>query len=175
MASLDPKRYGSWITTEFAARKNEECYEHVYILHHPDEEREACRPLRTGPAYERQRSLGAQFGEVNGWERPNYYGPIDAPEDFDTKARSFRRGAWWQYAEEEAKAVRDSVGLIDATAFTKHILKGPGATNFLNWFTCNKLPKVGRINLTYALTNHGTTRTEYTIVRQAEDLSLIHI
>ena len=38
MASLDPKRYGSWMTTEYAARKNEECYEHVYILHHPDEE-----------------------------------------------------------------------------------------------------------------------------------------
>jgi hypothetical protein len=49
MASLDPKRYGSWMTTEYAARKNEECYSHVYILHHPDEEREACRPLRTAP------------------------------------------------------------------------------------------------------------------------------
>ena len=48
-------------------------------------------------------------------------------------------------------------------------MKGPGATNFLNWFTCNKLPKVGRINLTYALTDHGTTRTEYTIVRKAEN------
>ena len=169
MASLDPKRYGNWMTTEYAARKNEECYEHVYILHHPDEEREACRPLRTGPAYERQKNLGAQFGQVNGWERPNYYGPVGAPEDFDIKSRSFRRGPWWQYAVEEAKAVRNGVGLIDATAFTKHILKGPGATNFLNWFTCNRLPKVGRINLTYALTNHGTTRTEYTIVRNAED------
>ncbi|MDG1168496.1 MAG: FAD-binding oxidoreductase, partial [Sulfitobacter sp.] len=31
MASLDPKRYGDWMTTEFAARKNEEAYEHVYI------------------------------------------------------------------------------------------------------------------------------------------------
>ena len=169
MASLDPKRYGNWMTTEYAARKNEECYEHVYILHHPDEEREACRPLRTGPAYERQKNLGAQFGQVNGWERPNYYGPLGASEDFDIKSRSFRRGPWWQYAVEEAKAVRNGVGLIDATAFTKHILKGPGATNFLNWFTCNRLPKVGRINLTYALTNHGTTRTEYTIVRNAED------
>jgi len=39
----------------------------------------------------------------------------------------------------------------------------------LDWFTCNKLPKVGRINLTYALTGAGTTRTEYTIVRIAED------
>ena len=169
MASLDPKRYGSWMTTEYAARKNEECYEHVYILHHPDEEREACRPLRTAPAYDRQKVLGAQFGCVNGWERPNYYGPLDAADSFDHDARSFRRGGWWQYAKDEAKAVREGVGLIDATAFTKHLLKGPGATQFLDWFTCNKLPKVGRINLTYALTGAGTTRTEYTIVRIAED------
>jgi dimethylglycine dehydrogenase len=49
MASLDPKRYGSWMTTEYAARKNEECYSHVYILHHPDEEREACRPCAPRP------------------------------------------------------------------------------------------------------------------------------
>ncbi|WP_435311365.1 GcvT family protein [Primorskyibacter sedentarius] len=169
MASLDPKRYGSWMTTEYAARKNEEAYEHVYILHHPDEERPACRPLRTAPAYDRQKALGAQFGCVNGWERPNYYGPLDADENFDHDARSFRRGGWWPYAVEEAKAIREGVGLIDATAFTKHVVKGPGATAFLDWFTCNKLPKAGRINLTYALTSAGTTRTEYTIVRLAED------
>ncbi|MGA1233139.1 MAG: GcvT family protein, partial [Lutimaribacter sp.] len=166
MASLDPKRYGSWMTTEYAARKNEECYEHVFILHHPDEEREACRSLRTAPAYDRQAARGAQFGMVNGWERPNYY----APMGFDDHAsRSFRRGGWWQYAVAEARAVRETAGLIDATAFTKHLVRGPGATAFLDGFTCNKLPKVGRINLTYALTQAGTTRTEYTIVRLAEN------
>jgi dimethylglycine dehydrogenase len=165
MASLDPRRYGSWMTTEYAARKNEECYEHVFVLHHPDEEREACRPLRTSPAYDRQAARGAQFGQVNGWERPNYY----APAGFDDHAaRSFRRGGWWQYAVEEAKAIRETAGLIDATAFTKHLVRGPGATAFLDWFTTNKLPAVGRINLTYALTPTGTTRTEYTIVRLAE-------
>ncbi|MEC8195345.1 MAG: FAD-dependent oxidoreductase, partial [Pseudomonadota bacterium] len=170
MASLDPKRYSqNWMTTEFAARKNEECYEHVYILHHPDEERPACRPLRTSPAFDRQKAKGAQFGWVNGWERPNYYGPLDAPSNFDEQSRSFRRGGWWQYAVDEAKAIREGVGLIDATAFTKHVVKGPGATQFLDWFTCNKLPKVGRINLTYALTAAGTTRTEYTIVRNGEN------
>ena len=166
MASLDPKRYGDWMTTEFAARKNEEAYEHVYILHHPDEERPAARPLRTSPAYDRQAARGAQFGWTNGWERPNYYAPMGFD---DHAARSFRRGGWWQYAVEEAKAVREGVGLIDATAFTKHLVKGPGATAFLDWFTCNKLPNVGRINLTYALTGAGTTRTEYTIVRLAQD------
>jgi len=170
MASLDPKRYSqNWMTTEFAARKNEECYDHVYILHHPDEERPACRPLRTVPAYDRQKARGAQFGFVNGWERPNYFGPLDAPENFDHDARSFRRGGWWQHAVEEARAIREGVGLIDASAFTKHVVKGPGATAFLDWFTCNKLPKIGRINLTYALTGKGTTRTEYTIVRNGED------
>ncbi|MBL6428677.1 MAG: FAD-dependent oxidoreductase [Maritimibacter sp.] len=170
MAALDPKRYGQdWMTTEYAARKNEECYDHVYILHHPDEERPACRPLRTAPAYDRQKALGAQFGCVNGFERPNYYGPLDASDDFDHDARSFRRGGWWDYAKAEAQAIRDTAGLIDASAFAKHRISGPGATAFLDWFTTNKLPKVGRINLTYALTSTGTTRTEYTIVREAED------
>jgi len=169
MASLDPRRYGDWMTTEYAARKNEECYEHVFILHHPDEEREACRPLRTAPAYDRQIAMGAQMGQVNGWERPNYYGPVGAPATFDHDSRSFRRGAWWPYAQAEAEAVRNTVGIIDASAFTKHLVRGPGATAFLDWFTCNALPKVGRINLTYALTDAGTTRTEYTIVRLAED------
>ena len=170
MAALDPKRYGQdWMTTEYAARKNEECYDHVYILHHPDEERPACRPLRTAPAYDRQKALGAQFGCVNGFERPNYYGPLDAPDNFDHDARSFRRGGWWDHAKAEATAIRDTAGLIDASAFAKHRISGPGATTFLDWFTTNKLPKVGRINLTYALTSTGTTRTEYTIVREAED------
>ena len=169
MASLDPRRFGSWMTTEYAARKNEEAYDHVFVLHHPDEERPACRPLRTVPAYERQKARGAQFGHVNGWERPNYFGPLDAPDNFDHDARSFRRGGWWQHAVDEARAIREGVGLIDASAFTKHVVKGPGATAFLDWFTCNKLPRVGRINLTYALTDHGTTRSEYTIVRTGED------
>jgi len=169
MWSLDPRRFGQWMNREYAARKNEEAYEHVYVLHHPDEERAACRPLRTAPAYDRMKARGAQFGMVNGWERPNYYGPVDAPESFDHDARSFRRAGWWEYAKAEAEAVRGGVGLFDATAFTKHKVEGPGATAFLDWLTCNRLPKVGRINLTYALTVAGTVRTEFTIVRLGEN------
>jgi len=168
MGSLDPRRFGGWMTTEYAARKNEEAYEHVYVPHHPDEERPACRPLRTAPCYDRMAARGAQFGQVNGWERPNYFGPADAPEGFDHDARSFRRGGWWRYAVAEATAVREGVGLIDATAFTKHAVTGPGAAAFLDQFTTNRLPRVGRINLTYALSDAGTVRTEYTIVRRDE-------
>ncbi|MFQ6551763.1 GcvT family protein [Aestuariibius insulae] len=166
MASLDPKRYGDWMTSEYAVQKNEETYPFLLKLHWPDEERPAARPLRTAPCYDRMKAHGAQFGQVNGWERPNYF----APKGFDDMAASsFRRGGWWQYAKAEAEAIRSGVGLIDATAFAKHRLTGPGATAFLDWFTTNKLPKVGRINLTYALGPAGTTHAEYTIVRQAEN------
>ena len=166
MWSLDPRRFGNWVNRAYAMEKNEEAYEHVYILHHPDEERPAARPLRTAPCYDRMKAEGAQFGMVNGWERPNYF----AESGFnDHDSRSFRRGGWWEYAKREAEAVRSGVGMFDASAFTKHVLKGPGATAFLDWLTCNKLPRVGRINLTYALTTAGTVRTELTIVRRSED------
>jgi glycine cleavage system aminomethyltransferase T len=72
---------------------------------------------------------------------------------FDHDARSFRRGGWWQYAEAEARAIRETAGLIDASAFTKHLVRGPGATAFLDWFTCQQAAEGRRrINLTYALT-----------------------
>ena len=166
MWSLDPRRFGNWMTKAYAARKNEEAYAHVYVLHHPDEEREACRPLRTAPCYERMRDRGAVFGQVNGWERPNYF--ADEPGFDDRDSRSFRRGKWWNFAEREARAVRNGVGLFDATAFAKHRIRGPGATAFLDWLTCNRLPSPGRINLSYGLTEAGTIRTEFTILRLAE-------
>ena len=82
---------------------------------------------------------------------PITYGPLDAPDSFDHDSAVVpSRAAGGNTRSAEAKAIRESVGLIDATAFTKHVVKGPGATAFLDWFTCNKLPRVGRINLTYA-------------------------
>ncbi len=166
MTSLDPRRYGDWMTSAYAVAKNEEAYSHVFVLHHPDEERPAARPLRTAPCHDRMRALGAQFGQVAGWERPNYF----APQGFDDRAsRSFRRGGWWEFARAEAEAVRSAAGLIDATAFAKHAVGGPGAAAFLDWFTTNRLPKVGRVSLTYTLSPAGTVASEYTIVRRGED------
>ena len=167
LQSLDPRRFGPWANREYARVKNEEAYEHVFILHHPDEERPAARPLRTAPCHDRLKALGAQFGQVSGWERPTCF--ADAPGFDDAAARSFRRGGWWRFAEAEARAVREGVGLLDATAFAKTRIRGPGAAAFLDGLTCNRLPRVGRVSLTYALTKAGTVRTEATVARLAED------
>ena len=95
--------------------------------------------------------------------------------EFDHDARSFRRGGWWSYAVEEAKAVREGVGLIDATAFTKHMVKGPGATRFLDWFTCNKLPKVGahQPDLCADLCRHHADRIHHRAAGRGRILSRI--
>ena len=55
--------------------KNEEAYANVFTTHYPDEERSAARPLKTAPCYDRMKALGAVFGSVYGWERPNWFMP----------------------------------------------------------------------------------------------------
>ena len=120
--------------------------------------------LRTAPSYERHEINRGSIWSCKRMGKTKLFCTENGLDD--ESSRSFRRGKWWKYAVKEAEAIRKDGGLIDATAFTKHVVKGPGATKFLDWFTCNKLPSVGRINLTYALTQNGTTRTEYTIVRE---------
>ena len=60
LSSLDPE-FGDWITTKYSAIKNEEAYGHVFILHHPDEEREKYRPKNSTMLWKNEEK-GAQFG-----------------------------------------------------------------------------------------------------------------
>ena len=62
MASLDPKRYGDVDDdSEYAARKNEECYEHVY---HPAPPGRRARSLPAAcgprPVYDRHEGRSAR-------------------------------------------------------------------------------------------------------------------
>ena len=75
MMGVDPRRYGDYAGEGYLVRKNEEAYAKVFTVHYPDEEREAARPLRQTPCYGRMKALGAVFGSVFGWERPNFFVP----------------------------------------------------------------------------------------------------
>ena len=77
MMGVDPRRFGPYATRGYLRQKNEEAYRNVFTIHYPDEERPAARPLKTTPCYERMKSLGAVFGSVYGWERPNWFAPSD--------------------------------------------------------------------------------------------------
>ena len=59
MLGVEPRRFGDYASKAFLIKKNEEAYANVFTIHYPDEEREAGRPLRQSPCYDRLKSLGA--------------------------------------------------------------------------------------------------------------------
>ena len=167
MLGVDPRRFGDYANAAYLKAKNEEAYANVFIIHYPDEERPAGRPLRQAPCHDRMRDLGAVFGQKSGWERPNWFAPSGLRKDDDW---SFRRSAWFQHVGNECRNVAENVGLLDMTAFAKCRVSGPGAHAILDRLVANRLPKnIGRINLCHALNTRGGVHSEFTILREAED------
>ncbi len=167
MWDVDPRRFGAYANKAYTKIKNEECYAHVFVTHYPLEERPAARPAKAPPCYDRQKALGAVFGQKFGWERANWFAPQGmAPVD----QLSFRRTNFFAPVGEEVKAVRERVGLLDLTGFSKFEVSGPGAESFLDRLVANRLPqKIGRTGLAHALDSKGGILTEFTITRLAAD------
>lgn len=165
MLGVDPRRFGDYATKSYLIEKNEEAYASVFVIHYPDEEREAGRPLRMAPCYERMKAMGAVFGQRFGWERPNFFA-TDGLEQKDDW--SFRRSGWFEAIRREVKNTTENVGLLDMTAFAKCRVSGPGAETFLDYFVANRLPgKVGGMCLAHALNRNGGVHSEFTIRRES--------
>ena len=167
MLGVEPRRFGDYASKSYLIKKNEEAYENVFVIHYPDEERPAGRPLRQAPCYDRLKDLGAVFGQKFGWERANWFAP-EGVEQIDDW--SFRRSSWFKHIAEECKNVHENVGLLDMTAFAKCRISGPGAEVFLDNLVANRIPKkVGRTNLCHALNTKGGVHSEFTIMRESAD------
>ena len=165
--SVERRRYGDYATTHYTVAKAIEVYQNEYASSFPYEERAAGRPLRTSPLYETLKAKGARFGARGGWERAVY---LDLKGDIPADTHSFRRENVWHGAvAEEVRAVRERVGILDLPGFTKYELKGPGASQHLDYLSCSKLPSQGRVSLAYALTPTGKLWSEFTITRLGPD------
>jgi dimethylglycine dehydrogenase len=192
MMGVDPRRFGAYATQGYLEAKNEEAYANVFTPHYPDEERAAGRPLKTAPCHDRMRKLGAIFGSVYGWERPNWFAPAGyevpaeeldtddvltnhnhAPPDWTGKVRekwSFRRSNYFAFVGEEVRNVAENVGLLDMSAFAKCYVTGPGAEAWLDGLMANRIPRsAGRINLCHMLSQNGGVRSEFTVYRSAPE------
>ncbi len=188
MLGVDPRRFGAYADKGYLIAKNEEAYAKVFTIHYPDEERVAARPLRQTPCYSRMKELGAVFGSVYGWERPNWFAPQGyglseadlakpdvllnenhPPVGAGEKPRerwSFRRSNYFPFVGDECRNVHDNVGLMDMSAFAKCEVSGASAEGWLNSILTNSVPKaVGRVTLTYLLTKRGGVRAEFTLTR----------
>jgi len=117
----DLARFGHWANKAFTKARAFDQYSHRFKIHFPYEEREAGRPIKTRPAYARQKELGAVFGLSYGYEHPLWYAGkgVDAKEDY-----GFERQDWFESVGAECKALRSAVGIIDVSNFAKYEIKG---------------------------------------------------
>ena len=162
MREFDPRRFGDWATADYTETVAVSDYHHMYYCYKPGEQHSVGRDLRKSSLHDRLEAEGAQFQQIFGWERARWY---------DTAAiggerYSFRRSNWWEAVRAEALAVRQAVGLMDLSTFSKFDVKGSGAHAFLERICANKIPtKDGGLILGHLLNPNGFIESEMTVTR----------
>ena len=166
MRDYDPRRFGSYATKEWQVVKAEEDYCLRHEIPFPHLNRLAGRPIKPSALYGLLKSKGAVHEEVYGFERPRFFAKGIAQEDH----YSFNRSPVDAMVAAEVKAVREGVGIMDVTAFTKVLIEGPDAYALLDRLTANRMPQqVGSITLSHMLNRAGRIELETTILRMGED------
>jgi 4-methylaminobutanoate oxidase (formaldehyde-forming) len=143
----------------------------LYAMHWPFRQPETARGVRRSALHDRLAAQGACFGEMAGWERPNWYAPDGLAPDY---RYSYGRQNWFEHSAEEHQAVRDNVGLFDQSSFGKFVVEGPDAEAVLNRICANNVAvPVGRIVYTQWLNDRGGIEADVTVTREAEDRYLV--
>jgi len=166
MSVCDPQRFGDHATRNWSARKTEEAYERTYLVPKPGEEMTACRPLKVSPIHDLLAAKGAVFGEVYGWERPNWFAPegVEAVEDY-----SFHRPGYVDHVAREHAAATGGDVLADISHATRLRVSGAGAGRALDDLLVGELPEKGACKVLHALTPKGTFRAEFAVCREVGD------
>lgn len=167
MFAWDLARFGDWADKAFTKARVQDQYANRFKIHFPYEERAAGRPLRTRPAYQMQKGMGAVFGLNYGWEHPLWFAPkgVEAKETY-----GFTRQPWFDHVGAEVRALRDGVGVIDISNFAKYEIRGEGASDWLDRIVANKVPsETGRSCLTPLIGKRGGIAGDFTITKLGQD------
>ncbi len=165
------RRFGQhYASRGYTLERTVEVYSTYYDVKYPGHERQAGRPLRLSPAYERLRALGAAFGEKGGWERANWFEPNAAAGDESLRPRGWAGRLWSPAIGAEHRACRETAALFDETSFSKLDVTGPGAADFLERLCDNRVAReVGRVTYTQMLNEGGGIECDFTVTRLGED------
>jgi len=167
MREFDPRRFGGYAQKDWQVAKAKEDYCLRHEIPFPHFNRLEGRPIKPSPLYERLKAKGAVHEEVYGHERPRWFakGGMEQRDYY-----SFKRNELHDVLAAEVRAVRERVGIMDISAFTKVEVVGVDAEIFLDGLIANRLPKkTGGIILTHMLNECGRIEMEVTIVRLTED------
>ena len=143
----------------------------LYDMHWPFRQYETARGVRVSPLHGRLKARGACFGEVAGWERPNWFAPDGVEPKYEY---SYGRQNWFPYAAQEHMAVRETVGLFDQSSFAKFLVQGRDAEAVLQRVCANDVAvPAGKIIYTPWLNERGGIEADLTVTRLAEDCFMV--
>lgn len=143
----------------------------LYADHFPYRQMATSRGVRRSALHDRLTGRGAVFGEVAGFERPNWF----ANEGQEREYRySWKRQNWFENQAAEHKAVRENVGFFDMSSFGKIRVEGRDACRFLQRICANDVDvPAGRIVYTQMLNERGGIESDLTVTRLAETAFLL--
>lgn len=158
--AMDVARFGDWCTPAYSRAKTRENYQRRFAISYPNEELPAARPFHTSPAYAIWKERRAVFGSAFGTEHVNYFAPEgEALEE----TPSFRRSNAFAPTGEECRAVRAGVGINEIHNFSKFLVEGRGAREWLDRVLAGRLPQEGKLALSPMLNRRGRLIGDFTV------------
>ena len=164
LSAIDIRRtFPFQCSTEFLGARTAESLGLLYAMHWPFRQFESSRGVRTSPLHERIVAAGAVFGEVAGWERPNWYAGAGQRPEYEY---SYGKQNWHPNMEHECRAVRTAVGLFDQSSFAKFLVTGPDALEGLDTLSANDIDvEPGHAVYTQWLNAQGGIEADLTVSR----------
>lgn len=156
---MDIARYGDFASNrEYIRQTTGQFYSRRFVMTYPNEQLPAGRPLKKSPAYDGMAAAGCTWGNSWGLEVPLCFGP----EGFQ-ETPTLKRSNAHPIVAEECRAVRENVGLLDITGFSRYEVTGPDAEAWLDKMMASRLPKPGRAKLAPMLSPEGKLKGDLTV------------
>lgn len=158
-------------TQAFAAERAEESLGLLYEKHYPFRQFETARNVRLSPIHHQLVEHRACFGQVAGWERPNWFAPVGVKPEYEY---SFGRQNWFAYSAAEHRAARESVALFDQSSFSKYLVQGRDSLQVLQKICSADIDvNAEKIVYTHWLNERGGIEADLTVTRLSESEFLI--
>lgn len=143
----------------------------LYDRHYPYRQMQSARDIRHSPIHERLVERNACFGEVAGWERPNWFAPKGVKPQYEY---SFGKQNWFDYSAAEHRAFREKVAMFDQSSFSKYLVQGRDSCRALQKIcSANVDVAVDKMVYTHWLNERGGIEADLTVTRLAEDQFMV--
>ena len=157
---MDVARYGTWAENKRYIRETTgQFYSRRFVMTYPNEQLPAGRPLKMAPAHDAMTDAGCKWGVSWDLEVPLYF----APKGFK-ETPTLKRSNAFDIVAGECRAIRESVGLLDISGFSRYEVTGPNARAWLDRIMASKLPGPGRARLAPMLSDTGKLKGDLTVL-----------